>query len=55
MVGQGRKYIYRRGLEGLVVARINTFTWYLKFKQTISRITLCGSAAARVKFFGGGM
>ena len=31
--GFERKYIYRRGLEGLVVARIIAVTWYLRFKQ----------------------
>ena len=52
--GLRRKYMYRRRLEGLVVARIISFTWYLKYKQTVSRISLCGSTAARIAFPGGG-
>ena len=52
--GFGRKFIYRRGLEGLVVARIIAVTWYIRSKQKISRICLCGSATALDWVFGGG-
>ena len=40
------KYIYRRGLEGLVVARIIAVIWYIRSTQKVSRICLCGSATA---------
>ena len=50
---QRRKYIHRSGLEGLVVARIIAFTWQLKSKLTVSRISLCGSNTALVNVFWG--
>ena len=45
--------MYRRGLEGPVTAGILDFTWYLEYKQTVSRMSLCGSAATPVSDFGG--
>ena len=41
-----RKYIYRRGLEGLVVARIIAFTWYQKSRQTGCGVYLGGGTTA---------
>ena len=52
--GFGMKYIYRRGLEGLVVARIIAAIWYIRSTQKVSRILMCGSVTAPDCVLGGG-
>ena len=48
--GFGRKYIYRTGLERLVVAITIAVRWYIMFKQ---EICLCGRATAPDWVLGG--
>ena len=43
--------MYRRGLEGLVVAKIISFTWLLNYKQTVSKLCFHGSTGGPLSGF----
>ena len=50
--GFGGKYIYRRWLEGLVVARIISFTWYIRSMQKYLEYLCVGVLLPLCRFWG---